>query len=47
MMIHHCNCLLFIIIRPVADVHVMLERKGNAKKGFGQQNLAEERLGAI
>jgi len=26
MMIHHYNCLLFIIISPVMDVHVMLKR---------------------
>jgi len=26
MMIHHYNCLLFIIIPPVMDVHMMLKR---------------------
>jgi len=26
MMIHHYNCLLFIITPPVTDVHMMLKR---------------------
>jgi len=35
MMIHHYNCLLFIITPPVADVHVMLKRgKIMWKKGL-------------
>jgi len=47
MMIHHYNCLLFIITPPLTDVYMILERKENAKRGFGQQNLAEERPGVI
>jgi len=27
MMLHHYNCLLFIIIPPLTSVHVMLKRK--------------------
>jgi len=27
MMIHHCNCLLFIMIPPVVDVHMMLKKR--------------------
>jgi len=38
------NCLLFITIPPVMEcAH---DAKENAKKEFGQQNVAKEKLGA-
>jgi len=31
-MLHHYNCLLFIIITPVADVHMILKRIEREKR---------------
>jgi len=40
MMLHHYNCLLFIIIFPVTDVHMMLKRgKIRRKEGLVNKTL--------
>jgi len=44
--LHHYNCVLFIMIPPVTDMHVVL-KKSNAKEEFGRQNVAKERLSVI
>jgi len=40
-----CNCLLFIIIRPVTDVHVMLNKIEWERRV--RQNVAKEGLSVI
>jgi len=42
MMLHYYNCLLFIIIPPVTDVHVMLKRTE-----CEESSAAKERLSVI
>jgi len=46
-MLHHYNCVLFIIIPSVTEVRMMLKRKKIMLRGFRQQNVAKERLGVI
>jgi len=38
-MVHHYyyNCLLFIIILPVTDMHVMLNRNGMCKESLKEK----------
>jgi len=46
-MLHHYNCLLFIIIPPVTDVHVMLKRIEGEKGVWSKKRIAKERLNVI
>jgi len=43
---HYYNCLLFIIIPLVTDVHVML-KKIECERRVSRQNVAKERLSVI
>jgi len=46
MMLHHYNCLLFIIIPPVTDVRVMLKRI-ECEKSLVEINAAKQSLSVI
>jgi len=47
MMLHHYNCLLFIIIPPVTNVHVMPQRVECETKVSSNKSVAKEILSVI
>ena len=49
MMLHHYNCLLFIIIPPVTDVHYAHDTEENRmwKESLAGKIAAKERLSII